>query len=163
MRSTNALILLLFLLMSSICVADDDTMKTVGSIKTVEGTAFIIRNGDRLSAAAGHRLFENDLLQTGQDGSMGVILKDDTVLSLGPDSAIVIDEFVFSPEDGQLSIVTKMLRGTVSYISGKISKLSPESARFQTPVATIGIRGTHFLVKVMDEEESQQNAGDEPE
>ena len=163
MRSSSVLILLLFLLISSICVAGDGSVKIVGTVKTVEGPAFIIRHEDRLPAVAGHRLFENDLLQTGQDGSMGVILRDDTVLSLGPDSEIVIDEFVFSPEDGQLSIVTKMLRGTVSYISGKISKISPESARFETPVATIGIRGTHFLVKVIDEEESQLHAGDGPE
>jgi hypothetical protein len=163
MKSSSVLILFVFLLMSSICIGDDDTVKTVGSIKTVEGDAFIIRNEARVSAAAGQKLFENDLLQTGQDGSMGVILKDDTVMSLGPESEIVIDEFVFSPEDGELSIVTKMLKGTVSYISGKISKLSPESARFETPVATIGIRGTHFLVKVIDEEESQQHAGDAPE
>jgi hypothetical protein len=47
-------------------------------------------------------------------------------------------------------MITRMLRGTASYISGIIGRQSPESVRFQTPDATIGIRGTQFLVKVAD-------------
>ena len=91
---------------------------------------------------------EKDTLQTGSDGALGVIFKDDTVLSLGPDSLLVIDEFVFAPMEGELSIVTRMLKGTVAYLSGVIAKLSPESARFETPMATLGIRGTRFVAEV---------------
>jgi len=61
---------------------------------------------------------------------------------------LVIDEFVFAPHQGEFSLVIKMLKGTAAYLSGLISKLSPESARFETPSASIGIRGTKFAVKV---------------
>jgi len=79
---------------------------------------------------------------------MGVILRDDTLISLGPNTKIAIDEFKFAPAKGELSILTRMTRGIITYISGQITKLSPESARFETPTSTIGVRGTKFLVKV---------------
>jgi hypothetical protein len=77
-----------------------------------------------------------------------VVFNDDTLLSLGPGSVLVIDEFVFAPNQGKFSIVIRMLKGTAAYLSGLISKLAPESAHFETPSASIGIRGTKFVVKV---------------
>jgi hypothetical protein len=77
-----------------------------------------------------------------------VILKDDTSLSLGPNSVVVVDQFLFAPAEGKLSLVTRMVQGTAVYISGIIAKLSPQSVRLETPNATIGTRGTRFLVKV---------------
>jgi hypothetical protein len=79
-----------------------------------------------------------------------VIFKDDTLLSIGPQSEIIISEFLFSPAEGKLSIVTRLLRGSAIYLTGIIGKLSPESVRFETPVANIGIRGTKFAVKMED-------------
>jgi len=79
---------------------------------------------------------------------MGVAFSDETLLSLGPESVLVVDQYVFAPRQGKFSIVLKMLRGTAAYLSGLISKLTPESAHFETPSASIGIRGTHFVVKV---------------
>ncbi|MCP4688025.1 MAG: FecR domain-containing protein, partial [Desulfobacterales bacterium] len=86
--------------------------------------------------------------RTGSDGSIGVIFKDNTVLSLGPDSLLEIDEYVYAPNRGKYSMIIKMFKGTVSYLSGLISRLSPEATRFETPTASLGIRGTRFLVKV---------------
>ena len=86
--------------------------------------------------------------QTGHDGSIGVVFSDDTLLSLGPESVLVIDQYVFAPRQGKFSIVLKMLRGTAAYLSRLISKLSPESAHFLTAYASIGIRGTKLVVKV---------------
>ena len=77
-----------------------------------------------------------------------MIFRDNTTLSIGPDSTLVIDKFVFQPAEGNLGIVTRLAKGTASYLSGEITKLSPGSAKFETPLATIGIRGTRFLVKV---------------
>jgi hypothetical protein len=89
-------------------------------------------------AKIGLEIWENDSLRTGRDGSIGVVFSDDTLLSLGPESVLVIDEFVFSPNQGKFSIVLRMIRGTAAYLSGLISKLSPESAHFETPTASIG-------------------------
>ncbi len=120
----------------------------VGSIKIVKGAASVQRDGLTIAARVGERLFANDILLTGEDGSLGIIFRDDSVLSMGPETRLIIDKFVFAPAEGKLGMVTKILKGTVAYFSGIIGKLSPESARFETPVASIGIRGTRFAVKV---------------
>jgi len=77
-----------------------------------------------------------------------VVFQDETLLSLGPESVLLIDEYVFAPKQGKFSIVLKMFKGTAVYLSGLISKLAPDSARFETPSASVGIRGTKFAVKV---------------
>lgn len=121
---------------------------SVARVKTVKGPASIIRGQSVVPAVSNEKLFQGDTLRTGADASLGVVFKDDTILSLGPNSELVVDVFLYAPAEGKLSIVTRMLRGTAAYVSGIIAKLSPQSARFETPVATIGIRGTRFLVKV---------------
>jgi len=136
--------LVLFLSTPAMAVNDGEAAR----VKSFTGTAFIVRQQQPIQVKKHDRIFPGDMLKTGPDGTMGVIFKDNTSLSLGPRSAIVIDEFHFAPAQGKLSIVTRMLRGTVAYLSGVIVKLSPKSARFETPAATIGIRGTRFLVQV---------------
>jgi len=125
----------------------------VGSIKTVIGSAVIVRSNQPLSAKVGEKIFKNDSFKTGPDGSLGMILKDDTLLSLGPNTEVTINEFLFSPAEGKLSIVTRLFKGTVAYLSGVIAKLSPDSVRFETPVGNVGIRGTKFVVKVDREDD----------
>lgn len=120
----------------------------VGSIKTVQGTASIIRNRIPVDTKAGTRIFRNDSLKTGSDGSLAMVFRDDTLLSIGPDSELAINEFLFSPAEGRLSFLTRLLRGTAACMTGIIGRLAPESFRFETPVANIGIRGTSFAVKV---------------
>ena len=124
------------------------TGDVIGSIKTAKGSAFILRDGEKIEAEIGQLVHQKDVLKTGSDGSMGMIFRDDTVLSIGNDSEIEVKEFLFDPAQGKLSIVTKLVKGIASYLSGKIATISPESARFETPVATIGIRGTRFVARV---------------
>ena len=119
-----------------------------GSIKTVKGTAVIVRQNQTHPARVGEKIFKNDSFKTGPDGAMGMIFKDDTLLSLGPNTEVTINEFLFSPGEGKLSLVTRLIKGTVAYLSGIIAKLSPESVRFETPVGNVGIRGTKFAVMV---------------
>jgi hypothetical protein len=76
------------------------------------------------------------------------IEEDDTFLSLGPGSDLVIDQFVYAPRQGKLSLVFRMLKGTAVYLSGLIAKLAPDSVYFVTPSASVGVRGTKFAVKV---------------
>jgi hypothetical protein len=123
----------------------------VGSVKTVQGHAVILREGQNLPAQAGQKLLEMDTLQTGADGSIGVVFRDDTRLSLGNNSSVRIDQFVFAPAKGKLAIVLNMARGVAAYVSGKIAALSPNASRLITPVATVGIRGTRFVARVVPE------------
>jgi hypothetical protein len=120
----------------------------LGSIKTVKGTAVIVRQNQTRPAKMGEKIFKNDSFKTGSDGALGMVFKDDTLLSLGPDTEVTINEFLFSPAEGKLSMVTRLIKGTVVYLSGVIAKLSPESVRFETPVGNVGIRGTKFAIKI---------------
>lgn len=122
----------------------------VASIKTASGASSIIRDKSSVAAKKGNRVFQGDILKTGADGSMAIVFRDDTLLSLGPNSEITITEFLFSPAEGKLSFITKLLRGTAACVTGIIGKLSPQSVRFETPVANIGIRGTKFAVMAED-------------
>lgn len=121
--------------------------ETIGIIRNSAGAATIDRGGVVLPAAAGTLLRAGDTLVTGADGSLGIVLRDNSTLSLGPASSLVIKDFRFSPAEGKYALLARLTRGTMAYLSGLIGKLSPESARFETPVASIGIRGTRFAVK----------------
>ena len=89
-----------------------------------------------------------DVINSGRDGSVGLIFSDDTIISMGPSTELAVEDYLFEPVEGKLAFIARIIKGTVSYLSGQISKLSPESVKLVTPAATIGVRGTHVLVKV---------------
>lgn len=121
---------------------------SVGVVKVVQGAVVVTREGQPLPAREGLILAEGDVLQTGADGSIGVVLRDDTRLSLGPESEIRIDRFVFAPAQGNLALAIRIARGVMAYVSGRIAQLSPDAVRIETPVAIVGVRGTRFAAKV---------------
>ena len=120
----------------------------IGTLQKVTGIASVVRQDQILPAQAGLEIHTNDTLRTGTDGSIGVVFDDDTLLSLGPNSVLVIDEFVYVPRQGKLSVVFRMIKGTAVYLSGLIAKLAPDSVHFVTPSASVGLRGTKFAVKI---------------
>jgi len=122
--------------------------RPIGLVKTASGEAFIVRDGRRLEAHPGLDLMLGDQLSTGKTGALGVILRDDTVISLGPATQTRLEQFVYEPAQGHLALVLRVTRGLIEYLSGKISKLAPGSVRIETPVATLGIRGTHLLARI---------------
>ena len=119
-----------------------------GYVKTVAGSAFIVRGGDARPAEPGQPLMEGDGLRTGGDGQLGVSMKDETRVSLGPNTELTITQFMYSPAEGRLGFVMRVVQGVLSYISGRIAKLAPESIRIETPSAIVGVRGTHLLIGV---------------
>ena len=121
---------------------------SIGKTKTCKGDIIVIRSGEKILLNTGDSLFQKDIIRTGTDSSVGIIFEDNTILSMGPESEIAIEEYVFAPEKGILSMITRMLKGIASYLSGIIGRQSPESVKFHTPDATIALRGTQFLVKV---------------
>lgn len=127
--------------------------QAVGSLRMVSGEAFVERDSKDIKAANGLQLYQGDLLKTGKDGSMGIIFKDDSRMSMGPNSRLSITKYMFKPADNNLSMLTKISKGTATYNSGRIGKLSPQSVSMETPTSTIGIRGTSFYIKVGEEGE----------
>jgi hypothetical protein len=122
----------------------------VGFVKNVSGKAFIERNKIQVPAKPKDILMINDTLITGREGSLGVIFQDDSVLSLGPNSRLVITKFQFDPAEKKLSLVARVKKGTLVYLTGLITKLNPGAAQFITPTAVCGARGTRFAIKVED-------------
>ncbi len=121
--------------------------ETAGVVRVSSGPATVTRDGKVFPAAVGTKLRAGDTLATGPGGSLGVVLRDNSSLSLGPESRLVIRTFLFAPAEGKLGLLVGLSRGTLAFISGLIGKLAPESVRFETPSATIGIRGTRFALK----------------
>jgi hypothetical protein len=119
-----------------------------GRVKTAIGSTSILRGGQPVAASVGMEVLATDVLRTGPDGQLAVTLRDDTRLSLGPDTEVMLQQFAFAPAEGRLGMVLRMVKGTLSYISGRIARLSPSSVRIETPSSVIAVRGTHALVRV---------------
>jgi hypothetical protein len=119
-----------------------------GSVKIVQGGANIIRNTETIQAREGMHLLVGDSLQTGGDGRLGFILQDGTRVSIGANTRISIDQFLYEPAQEQFGLVLKLTRGVMAYISGKIAQFSPGSVHVETPVAVCGLRGTELAVTI---------------
>ncbi len=122
----------------------------VGSVKTLEGAVVAVRDGQEIPIAVDDRLFAEDVVRTAVDGSIGIVLRDNTTLSLGPQSELAMKEFDFRPNEGAFSLVVNVIRGTFVYVSGKIAELAPETIKVETPVGSIAVRGTKFLVRIAE-------------
>jgi hypothetical protein len=118
-----------------------------GRIKIAEGASFVVRGGQELPAKAGDAVFESDSLRTGSDGRLGIMLADETRVSLGPGTEIQLNRFVFAPAESQFGVVLRLVRGVAAYVSGRIAKLAPDSIRLETPAAIVGVRGTTLVLR----------------
>jgi hypothetical protein len=119
-----------------------------GRIKVVAGAAFIVRQNATIPAQLGQDVFETDSVKTGADGRIGITLKDDTRLSLGPSSELRLQRFIYEPGSGSLGMVLQFVRGVAAYVSGRMAKLAPQSIRLETPAAIVGVRGTSLAIRV---------------
>ncbi len=123
-------------------------LDSAGIIKAVSGDVFIASSETTIKAVPNMRIMEGDTIRTGAKSSAGLIFEDDTVVALGPNSEMSITKFLFNPVKKELSFITRLVHGTFSFITGQIAKLAPEKVSLETPDATLGVRGTKFLVKI---------------
>ena len=84
----------------------------------------------------------------GADGAVGITFIDNTVMSSGPNSQIMLADYKFNSSNFRGSMLTIMNRGTLSMISGDIARSSPGAMKVKTPTAILGVRGTRFVVEV---------------
>ncbi len=120
----------------------------IGIIKSLEGKAAIVRDGIQIDAKIGDTLLVGDTVTTDATGSAGIMLEDDTLISLGPGSSLDLDDFAFEPQKGLFAVAIKLIKGSFAYMSGIIGHLAPEKIRIETPDAVIAVHGTRFLVSV---------------
>lgn len=123
----------------------------VGYVKNVKGSATVTTDGQVVQAQPGTPLHQGSSLKTDAQSSMGVIFKDNTMMSFGPSTVLTVDEYLYEPGQDQLKLGVRMGKGTLNYVSGVIAKLRPEAVTIKTPTGLIGVRGTQFLLKVSEE------------
>ena len=122
----------------------------IGQVKIAKGQVTIERQGKTIPAAVGARLQVADIVKTGADGSVGITMDDDSLLSAGPNSALSLDNYAFDSTTNQGRLDTSLNKGTLSVISGRIAKQTPDAMTVRTPNAILGVRGTEFVVSAND-------------
>ncbi len=150
MKPSACALLIATLVSASVPAIAQQPAEVIGHIQNIEGIASILRGGAVLPGAAGAALYRNDLIRTGKPGAVGIVLTDDTTVSLGSGSELSLNDYAFDPKEGKFALVMRMIKGTFSYITGQIVKLAPETAQVRTPDATIAVRGTKLLIEVKD-------------
>ncbi|MFA5168224.1 MAG: FecR domain-containing protein [Candidatus Omnitrophota bacterium] len=93
-------------------------------------------------AKSGQPVFMGDEVKTDAGGHLQILLLDETVFTIGPNSAIVIDKFVYDPQSHEGEIKASITKGVFRYVSGKIAAKRPNNVLVKLPAATIGFRGT---------------------
>ena len=119
-----------------------------GGLRNVTGTVVVVRGERRIFARTGMRVFTADAVRTSGDGAATLVFRDGTQVVVGPDSEVRLDSYEFAPAEERLGMLTEVVRGSALYVTGTLGKLAPEKVAVKTPVSTIGIRGTRFLVRV---------------
>lgn len=135
-------------LVATAALADE---AVIGYIKTVQGDATVLASGHSIRAEPGTPVKASDVLKTGKASSLGITLTDNTLLSIGPDTEFVVDEYLFNPAQDELKLGASLGKGSLNYVSGVIAKLKPSAVSVRTPTGTIGVRGTHFVALVVPE------------
>lgn len=119
----------------------------IAQFKVTKGTVYVERDGQRLAASVGTPLQSTDAVVTGADGSAGIAFIDNSLLSVGPNSVLAIERYAFNSTTHEGAFDTTLRKGTLSVVSGKIAKQSPDAMKIRTPSSILGVRGTEFLVQ----------------
>ena len=115
----------------------------IGKVEKLAGDVFIKRaNGDEMQLQEGDEVYQNDIVRTEGDGSIGITFVDGSVFTLGNDARMTLDSLVYDPATGEGSSSVTVIKGMFKFISGDIAANNPGDMVVETPVATIGIRGT---------------------
>lgn len=118
----------------------------VGQIKAAKGQVAVDRKGQSIPGQVGLVLLSSDVIRTGPDGTVGVTMRDNTLLSAGPNSILALENFEFDATTSAGRFDARLQRGTLAVVSGRIAKHSPQAMTVRTPSAVLGVRGTEFAV-----------------
>jgi hypothetical protein len=118
----------------------------VGNVATLTGTATVIRNRNSLPLKLQDDIFQDDVLQTSANSTLGVTFTDATTFNLTANARITVDSFVYEEGGKQNGALFDVTRGTVAFVAAAVAKTG--DMRISTPTATLGIRGTTGLIEV---------------
>ncbi len=116
-----------------------------GVSAAVRGQVALARASENIvgkQVQSGDPIFLGDAITSGKSSGLQVMLLDETVFTIGPNSEISIDEFVYDPATNAGKVTASVAKGAFRFITGKIARKRPEDMTVRLPTATIGIRGT---------------------
>ena len=123
-----------------------DDGKIIGHVTKLAGSATVIRNGVSIILNMGDNVEKNDVVQSGSNSTVGVTFIDGTVFGLSSNARMVLNEMVYDPNGSNNSSLISLVAGTISFVAGETAKHG--DMKIDTPVATMGIRGTAVLVEI---------------
>ena len=118
----------------------------IGNVATLTGIATVIRNKDSIALKLKDDIFQNDVLQTSANSTLGVTFNDATTFNLTANARITVDSFVYEDGGKQNAALFDVAKGTVAFVAAAVAKTG--DMKISTPTATMGIRGTSGLVEV---------------
>ena len=142
------LILLVFLLLPNLGKANTDFIGVIGA------AVGEITNQNNEKLSNGSKIFFGDTVVSNNNSNAQILFLDQTNLTLGEDTELTIDEFIYDPNSHDGSFVSNVKSGTVKFITGQISKKNPENLEVKFPSGTLGARGTEFVVLAENKNES---------
>ena len=109
----------------------------------VGATSGVIKTETR-ELKPGDKIYLNETIFAGADSGTQILLLDQSTFTVGEDSEVVMDTFVYDPATNEGKIVAKVKQGSLKVISGLISKKNPDNLTVEVPEGTLGSRGTEF-------------------
>ncbi|USG61489.1 FecR domain-containing protein [Sneathiella marina] len=116
----------------------------VGTVTRLQNNANVVRDGQTLPLKTGSAIHENDEIVSAKEARIEITFMDETILTIGENSTLVIDQFLYDPKKSVGRILLDAAQGPFRFISGGIGKMKDKRAEVKTSSATIGIRGTDF-------------------
>ena len=120
--------------------------KVIGHVTKLAGTATAVRNGVSIILNDGDNVEKGDVVQAGSNSSLGITFVDGTVFGLSSNARMVLNEMVYDPNGSNNSSLLSLVAGTITFVAGDTAKHG--DMKVDTPVATMGIRGTAVLVQI---------------
>lgn len=143
-RAPLACLLALGCLLAQPALAQEDH---IAIFKNVSGTISVLRGDLTLEAQPGVKLLVSDRVRSEPDASGGIVFRDGTLLTVGPATQLQIRDYAFEPKQANYAFSLYLAKGSAIYSSGKIGKLDPGAVKVDSPTATIGVRGTRFIIE----------------
>ncbi|HEY3679586.1 MAG TPA: FecR family protein, partial [Bradyrhizobium sp.] len=126
--------------------APDPVAHVIGHVTKLSGSATAVRNGVSIILNNGDNVEKGDVVATGSASTLGVTFIDGTVFGLSSNARMVLNEMVYDPNGSNNSSLISLVAGTISFVAGETAKHG--DMKVDTPVATMGIRGTAVLVEI---------------
>ena len=136
-------ILFSFIFFTNVSLANETLSiekQLVGIVGAISGTV----KTETRELKTGDKIYLNETILSGASSGTQILLLDQSTFTVGEDSEVVMDTFIFDPATNDGKIVASVKQGSLKVISGLISKKNPDSLTVEVPEGTLGSRGTEF-------------------